>query len=321
MKFDVIVGNPPYQEMDGGAQASAVPIYHYFVQQAIILNPKYISMIIPSRWFAGGRGLDEFRDKMLSENKIRILHDFVSADDCFSGVEIKGGVCYFLWDSDNVGHLCQVFSHEDGKVLSVVERPILEEGCDTFIRYNETISILRKVMSKKEQSFSNIVSSMKPFGLRGFFKDYKNEPFEDAIKLYANQKIGYVKLEQIVTKKDWIGKHKIYVPRNAGIGNMKKDWLKPIIGEPNSCCTETYIVIGPFSDKETTNNVYSYMQTKFFHMLLSLKKISQSLSNKVFFFIPFQDFTEEWTDDKLYKKYGLTEEEIGFIESMIRPME
>ncbi len=319
MKFDVIVGNPPYQLKDGGAQASAMPIYHKFIQQAKKLNPKYLAMITPSRWFAGGRGLDEFRDKMLKDNRLRIIHDYVRADDVFPGVEIKGGVSYFLWDRDNQG-LCKVHSYDEGKLISVSERPLLEKGSDTFVRYNEPIPILRKVNAKKENSFDYLVSSQKPFGLRGFFNQFKNEPFHKSIKLYTNQKIGYIKLEQILQKQEWVAQWKIFIPRNSGIGSMKKDWLNPIIAEPNTCCSETYIVIGPFADKQTTENVYSYMQTKFFHLLLSLKKVSQGLSNKVFSFIPIQDFSKEWTDEKLYKKYGLTKDEIAFIESMIRPM-
>ena len=320
MKFDVIVGNPPYQLSDGGAQASAIPLYHKFIEQAKKLNPKYLLMITPSRWFAGGRGLDEFRDEMLQDNRIREIHDFIRADDVFPGVEIKGGVSYFVWDRENKG-LCKVFSYDEGKLTSISERPLLENGSDTFIRYNEPIPILRKVLTHKESSFSEIVSSQKPFGLRGFFNDYKNKPFEKSIKLYANQKIGYITIDQVPIKQNWINKYKILIPRNSGIGSMKKDWLKPIVAEPNTCCTETYIVIGPFNNEISAQNAYSYMQTKFFHLLMALKKVSQGLSNKVFSFVPIQDFNEPWTDEKLYKKYNLTREEIDFIESMIRPMD
>lgn len=320
MQFDVIIGNPPYQLSDGGAQASAIPLYHLFVQQAIKLNPRYLCMITPSRWFAGGRGLDEFRNNMLRDNRIREIHDFLRADDIFPGVEIKGGVSFFKWDRDNKG-LCKVYSYEGKQIKSISERPLLEKNSDTFVRYNESISILRKILARKEDNFSLLVSSQKPFGLRGFFDDFKEKPFKDSIKLYANKKIGYIGINQVPNKKEWINKYKIFVPRNSGIGVMTKDWLKPIIGEINTCCTETYICIGPFAKKKQTENAYSYMQTKFFHLLLSLKKISQGLSNKVFEFIPMQDFNEEWTDEKLYEKYGLSQEEIEFIESMIRPME
>jgi hypothetical protein len=178
---------------------------------------------------------------------------------------------------------------------------------------------LRKVLNFNENSFSDIVSSQRPFGLRGFFSDYKKKPFENSIKLYANQKIGYISEDQVPTKQEWVNKHKIFIPRNSGIGSMKKDWLKPILAEPGTCCTETYILIGPFLNEVHAQNVFSYMQTKFFHLLMGLKKISQGLSNKVFSFIPIQDFSKVWTDEKLYAKYGISKEEIDFIENMIRP--
>jgi site-specific DNA-methyltransferase (adenine-specific) len=320
MKFDVIVGNPPYQLSDGGAQASAKPIYHKFIQQAKKLNPRYLVMITPSRWFAGGKGLDEFRDEMLKDNKIRLIHDYIRADDVFPGVEIKGGINYFLWDRDKQG-LCKIFTHSEGKIISVSERPLLEEGAETFIRYNEAIPILRKVQDKKENSFSEIVSSRKPFGFASNYNDFKDKPFDDSIKIYANQRIGYIERNKITNNPEWIDKYKIYIPEAIGVGNLKTDWVKPILGLPKTCCTETYIVIGTYNKEETAKNVISYTQTKFFHLLLSLKKITQHTTNKVYSFIPMQDFSESWTDEKLYKKYGLTDEEIEFIESMIRAME
>mgnify|MGYP000857338186 CR=1 FL=1 len=319
MKFDVIIGNPPYQLKDSGAQASATPLYHKFIQQAKKLSPRFLVMIVPSRWFSGGKGLDSFRDEMLNDDRMRILHDYNNASECFPGVEIKGGVCYFLWDRDNRG-LCKVFSHSKGKIISELERPLLEKNADVFIRHNEAISIFHKVRLKNEKSFSEIVSSRKPFGLPTNFTNFKKESFKDSIKIYANQKTGYIKKDQILKNIDWVNKYKIFIPKAIGIGNMKEDWLKPILGEKNSCCSETYIVIGPFENKKETENVVSYTQTKFFHLLLSLKKITQDTTGKVYSFIPMQDFSESWTDEKLYKKYKLTKEEISFIESMIRPM-
>lgn len=319
MKFDVIIGNPPYQLKDSGAQASATPLYHKFIQQAKKLSPRFLVMIVPSRWFSGGKGLDSFRDEMLNDDRLRTLHDYNNASECFPGVEIKGGVCYFLWDRDNRG-LCKVFSHSEGKIISELERPLLEKGADVFIRHNEAISIFHKVRSKNEESFSKIVSSRKPFGLPTNFKSFKKDSFKDSIKIYANQKTGYIKKDQIENNLEWVNRYKIYIPEAIGIGNAKEDWLKPILGEPNTCCTETYIVIGPFKNKKEVENVMSYTQTKFFHLFLSLKKITQHTTSKVYSFIPMQDFSESWTDEKLYKKYKLTKEEIEFIESMIRPM-
>lgn len=319
MKFDVIIGNPPYQLSDGGAQASAIPIYNKFVEQAKKLNPRYITMIIPARWYAGGRGLDTFRDSMLKDNRIRILHDYLDASECFPGVEIKGGVCYFLWDRDNEG-LCSVNTHQGVNVTSSCERKLLEQDCDIFIRYNESIEILRKVKAFNENTIDTMLSSQKPFGLRTFFKGTQ-EKTDNSVKVYANQNIGYVDISEIRQNKSWIDKHKIIIPRAIGSGDSLKDIVKPIYSEPNSCCTETYIVLGPLKDKIEVDNVTSYIKTKFFHFLLTLKKNTMMAPKSVYSFVPIQDFNEEWTDEKLYKKYDLTQEEIDFIESLIRPME
>jgi len=319
MKFDVIIGNPPYQLSDGGAQASAIPLYHKFVEQAKKLNPRFLTMIIPSRWFSGGKGLDEFRDKMLKDDRIRVLHDFLNASECFPGVEIKGGVCYFLWDRDNPGK-CKVITHKENEIVSEMSRPLLEENCDVFIRHNWAIEILKKVLLKKEESFSSQVSSRKPFNLPTNFNNFLPTGEKDSIKLYGNQVVGYLpKKFDIEKNKDWVSKWKLYVPKAIGIGNIETDWLKPVVGEPGSICTETYIVIGPYSTKQETENVLSYTQTKFFHFLLGLRKVTQDTTQKVYSFIPMQDFSKSWTDEELYKKYNLTKDEINFIEKTIRP--
>jgi site-specific DNA-methyltransferase (adenine-specific) len=332
MKFDVIIGNPPYQLNDGGHGASAIPIYHKFVQQAKKLNPRFLTMVIPSRWFAGGRGLDEFRDEMLKDNRIRVLHDFLDASDCFPGVEIKGGVCYFLWARDEKGK-CKIYTHEGDKIVSESERNLLEEGSETFIRYSEAISVLHKVKKMKEESFASLVSANDPFGfdvrVENSYKriqpQFKKEPFNNGVVFYYNgwrrEGYGYISKEAVTKNESWINKHKVYVPKAWGIGNVKVDRLKPFIGNPESCCAETYLVIGPFDSKITAENVISYIQTKFFHFLLALVKITQESRRKIYSFVPLQDFTQSWTDEKLYKKYDLTTDEIAFIESMVRPME
>ena len=178
-----------------------------------------------------------------------------------------------------------------------------------------------KKKRKNEKSFSGIVSSRKPFGLSTNFNDFKEKEFKNSIKIYANKKTGFVPKDKILQNKNWIEKYKLFVPKAIGSGNIKEDWLKPIIGEPKSACTETYIVLGPFDSKKEVENAYSYTQTKFFHFLFGLIKITQDATSKVYKFVPMQDFSKPWTDEELYKKYDLTKEEIDFIESMVRPMD
>jgi site-specific DNA-methyltransferase (adenine-specific) len=335
MKFDVIIGNPPYQMSDGGAFASASPIYHRFVEQAKKMNPRYLIMIIPSRWFAGGKGLDEFRKEMLNDNHLRVIHDFPIGEECFPGIRLSGGVCYFRWERDNPG-LCTVFNHQGGQISSKMERPLLEAGTDTFIRKNGAISIFRKVRAMHEKLFADIISNVKPYGLRtDFFNDPKKyglppvseEPFDSGIMIYGlvhyKTVKRYIPLDYPVPSgKEYINCYKVFVSQVLDNGfDQTKERLKPFLGRPNEICTETFLRIGSFKDERTAKNVISYMNTKFFHILMFLKKISHHVVSKVYEYVPLQDFSEPWTDEKLYKKYGLTQEEIDFIETNVIDLE
>ena len=343
MKFDVVVGNPPYQESDGGAQASARPIYHSFVEAAKQLCPNYICMIIPSRWYAGGKGLEEFRDAMLNDNHIKEFHDFLHPEEVFPNTNNRGGVCFFLMDRNynNLASNTKVVTHEGGGKISTLHRPFKISDLDIFIRHSKSLTIIEKVHSTEEaNSIYKHVSPRKPFGIDGNYVlthrfHTTNNSKRDFIKCYGKaKKIGYIERNDVTSHSEWINAWKVYVPYATNIGTeLNDDNLNAFIGEPNSVSTETFLVIGAdLSLNETSStNLCIYLRTKFVRFLNSLAKISQHGTSKTYRFVPLQDFTAksdiDWSksvadiDKQLYVKYGLTEAEIAFIESMIKPME
>ena len=328
MKFDVIIGNPPYQLNDGGGTgSSAMPIYHKFILQAKQLKPRYLTMIIPSRWFTGGKGLDDFRDEMLHDEHIREIHDFGNACDCFPGVSIEGGVCYFLWNRDAKG-LCKVYSHSQSKITAVSERPLLEDGADVFIRYNEIISIIRKVASFKERSFSELVSTRNPYHLRSPFVESENSINTCKVFGVEGGKRVYKEIDKLFIERniEEVSKYKIFISKADGAaGQIGYPVPARILGRAeiagvNTACTETFLRIGPFNSVYECENVKSYLETKFFRSLVGARK-NKNMTQSTYSFVPLQDFSKPWTDEELYAKYGLSEDEIEFIEKMISPME
>ena len=324
MKFDVIIGNPPYQLNNGGGSGSgAIPIYHKFIQQSKKLLPHYLVMIVPSRWFSVGTGLDSFRSEMLSDNRIRIMVDFTNCKDCFPGLNINGGINYFLWDSKYNGS-CE-FTNICNGIKSTTQRRLNE--FPIFVRYNEAISIIHKVISHKEQTLSQCISSQTPFGILTNVHGEK-EHFSNSIILHSSKGIGYIYTSTVTKNRDWISKYKVLLGKaiSGHAGEMDINGQAKIIAStkvigPYEVCSQSYLVVGPYEDAQTANHVCQYLKSKFVRFLMFPQILSISISKSSFQFVPLQDFNEPWTDEKLYKKYGLTEEEIAFVESMIRPME
>ena len=342
MKFDIIIGNPPYQLADGGAGASSMPIYNLFVEKSIYLKPKFISMIIPSRWMTGGKGLDDFRANMLSMRNFRVLHDFANPKQCFPANDIKGGVCYFVWDRDYDGK-CKIFLYQDNDKIINSTRFLQYENEDIFIRDERVISIIEKVKSNFFVSFSTIVSPQKPYGFRGdIFKsplkynlpEMSDKPIKGGYKIYglyeSKRSIRYIPKDYPIPKKEYIDGFKLFMARNSGSGIYGEQLSEGIIANKDDLCTETYVVIGLFNLQNEVVNCQKYIKTKFFRAMLGIRKQDQGAAKEVYRFVPLQDFTQnsdiDWQgsikeiDKQLFDKYGLDDKEREFIEQNIQEM-
>ncbi|HPW51199.1 MAG TPA: Eco57I restriction-modification methylase domain-containing protein [Spirochaetota bacterium] len=322
MKFDVIIGNPPYQLSDAGHGRSASPIYHKFIEQAKKLNPRYLTMIIPARWFAGGKGLDDFRSEMLNDKRIRKLVDYENSNDIFPGVDVAGGICYFLWDRDNAG-LCEVTNFINGNIEKS-ERALNE--FPIFIRHSKAIPIIRKVLAKKEnggKNLSTVVSSRKPFGLPTNYS-----PKDTGVPCWFIQRIGlkYASKKDINDEANLLDKWKFLVPKAPIAGQT--DFSKPVgfyydgntrIAKPGECCTESFIVAGAFLTKEEVESYRTYIYTKTVRFLLLQTVISQDVSRNNFQFIPdLGKYEGIYSDEMLCKRWGINKEEWAFIDSRIK---
>ena len=322
MKFDVIISNPPYQMGDGGGGAgkSATPIYQHFVESAKKLNPRYMTMIIPSRWFNGGKGLDTFRSTMLNDDRIREIVDYVDSKDCFPTVDIPGGICYFLWERDSHGNCYVTNVGKNNNPLR--EERILNEY-PTFIRSNQAVDIVKKVASFGEETMDKCVSSRKPFGLES------NTKYEDSgdVILRSSSGLGKIKRSSIPAGHDLIPQWKTSVSKvcfeHAGTpdknGQMRVLSVLQVL-EPNSACTESYLVAGAFDTQDEAENLKGYLRTKFVRFLLMQMLASMNMSKSSYAFVPVQNFKRAWTDEELYKKYTLSQDEIDLIEATILPM-
>jgi site-specific DNA-methyltransferase (adenine-specific) len=321
MKFDVIVGNPPYQLSDAGFGRSASPIYQHFVRQAKKLKPTYLTMIIPSRWFAGGKGLGAFREEMLNDDQTRKLVDYEDASEVFPGVDIAGGICYFLWERNTHGP-CEIVNMYKGVEVSKSIRRLNE--FDTLIRHGSAVSIIRKVQRKNEKSMSLQVSSRKPFGLSTNARPLK---YGD-IKLRWNNGEGPFSRKQVAVGTDLIDTWKVITSKVSydHAGQPDNNGMRRVLSivdilPPGIICTETYIVAGSFKDKSGANNLAAYLRTKLVRFLISQLSFSQDITKERFYFVPVLDMKTRWTDTVLYKRYGLAKDEVGFIEAKIKPMD
>lgn len=318
MQFDVIIGNPPYQLDDGGYGTSAAPIYHLFVEKGLALDPRFAVFVTPSRWMAGGKGLDKYRERMLSDKRLRSIIDFPKLYEAFPGVKIRGGISYFLWDRDYSGP-CEFQTIWDGEPTGPAVKRNLDDY-DVLIRRNEAVPILKKVKTKGESTLADRVSSRKPFGLATNFRGKPSaKGLTKPVKLFQNQQVGWIRRKDIPINQKWIDEWKVLMTRVQGTSAAveTKYLSKPLLAEPGTACTETYLVAGRFDTKVEALNYAKYLSTRFVRFLVSLRKPTQDAARGVYGFVPDLPLDQEWTDSKLYKRYKLTKKEIAFIESQV----
>lgn len=319
MKFDYVIGNPPYHEIDGGSGASATPVYNKFIEATKTLNPTAMAFIIPAKWYSGGKGLDNFRQEMLEDKHISVLVDYSNSLDVFPDVDVAGGVCYFVWKESYSGK-CKYTNYRNG-IETTVYRDLDE--FQTFIRYPIAAEIVKKVKEKDELTLNRVVSSRKPFGLSTITRPMK---FGD-ITLRCNGGSGPYKRTEIKVGVEMIDQWKVIISRLTAehAGQPAKDGKYRVLStmellKPSEICSETYLVAGAFNTKTEAVNYMKYLKTQFVRFLVLQIAMTQQLSKASFSFVPYQDFTREWTDNQLFDKYNLSEEEVSYIQGMIKEM-
>lgn len=325
MQFDVVIGNPPYQlGSDGGTRD--LPIYQHFVDQAKTLDPRFLVMVIPSRWMATGLGLNEFRNVMLNDRRICDLVDYQNAAEIFPSVGINGGACYFLWDRDHTGD-CNVTTVRGGEATGPVKRRLDE--FDILVRDAQALPILRKVQAERPTSINSILARDKEFGWTSNFREFHNVMRDELIPVHyiekMKRKVGYIEREKITKSAQLVDKWKLLVPE-VGSGRERERTGTDLVLGPSqiaaapSACTQSFLFFHAESEDEV-RSIRSYYATRFFRFLVSLRKITQHATHATYTWVPMQSWDREWTDELLYEKYGITDEEIDYIESIIRPME
>lgn len=324
MQFDVIIGNPPYQLGDGGGGggASATPIYNLFVSSALSLEPRHVVMITPSRWFSGGKGLDDFRDTMLGDHRIRKLVDHPQLYDVFPGVKIRGGVSYWLWSRDHNGP-CEVTTRIGTETVGIPTSRMLD-AYDVLVRRNEGVEILDKVQgfrvdSYPERSLGESVSARKPFGLTNERGRPTPSGLKDPVLVYGNQVTSYLERSAITHNRDWVDQWKVLLVKAHGTSGRDDVTIlgEPVIAGPGSACTETYLVIGLCESEADARHLAAYMRTRFVRFLVSLRKITQNITRDSYRFVPALPMDREWTDSALYERYGISRAQEAFIASLI----